>query len=494
MGKKVIIVGGGIAGLSAGVYAQRCGFDAAILEGHSIAGGNCTSWKRGGYLFEGGMHWLTGSSKSTMLNKVWRTVGALDDNVAISVNEPFMEFDHHGTPVRIYRDADATEKHLLELSPEDADEIKKLCNNVRKVKALTMPVTNIRNVKMTKKTHPPLSLLLSAFFAFRLMGRFSKIPREQYISNFKHEGIRDMLRSCTTEKSGIVPFFFTMGILGSGDGGFPEGGSLPFVGRIVGKFKASGGELICNARVERVLVENGKAVGVMAGGSRYEADAVIVTVDTMVADKLFDPPLKAPWLDKMHDATVPTMATFVSLGIDADLGKYAHGLVFKLSTPITLGTRTHEYLLANNYAADPVYSPAGKTAMTLILDGDSYDFWKRAREQDQYKEEKQALADKVIAALSEHMPEMKGKVEVCDVATPLTYERYCGNWHGSWMTEMVPSIKISQYPYTVNGIGNLYFAGQRIMPPGGLPVALSTGRTAVQHLCRDTGTLFVSEE
>ena len=50
MKKKVIVIGAGVAGLSSGIYAQKCGFDVTILESHSIAGGNCTSWKRKGYL------------------------------------------------------------------------------------------------------------------------------------------------------------------------------------------------------------------------------------------------------------------------------------------------------------------------------------------------------------------------------------------------------------------------------------------------------------
>jgi len=62
------------------------------------------------------------------------------------------------------------------------------------------------------------------------------------------------------------------------------------------------------------------------------------------------------------------------------------------------------------------------------------------------------------------------------------------------MTEMTPSMKMKSYPAAINGLSGVYFAGQRMMPPGGLPVALMTGRTAVQYLCRDTGTLFVSEE
>ena len=494
MKKKVIVIGGGIAGLSAGIYALRCGFDVTVLESHSIAGGNCTSWKRSGYLFEGGMHWLTGSDKKEPIHKMWRTVGALDDSVRIHHPEPFIEYDYKGVPIRFYRDVDITEKHLLSLAPADAKEIKTLCNNIRKVKNLAMPVTDLRGVKVTKKTRPPISLLFSAISAIRMMRAFSKISRDEYVSRFTHEGLCEMLRALTSEKTGVVPLFFTMGTLARGDGGFPEGGSLPFVGRIVNTFKSLGGELLLNTRGDRVIVENGKAVGVMTDGKNMPADAVIITADTMSIDRLFDTPPKAPWLEEMYAVTVPTMATFLSLGINADLKKYQKGLVFKLKQPISLWSQKYEYLSVTNYASDPFYSPEGKTAITVILDGDTYDLWKKAKEENVYLEEKQKLADAVIEALSGLIPEIKGQVEVCDVATPLTYERYCGNWKGSWMTEMTPSMKMKNYPAVINGLSGVYFAGQRMMPPGGLPVALMTGRTAVQHLCRDTGTLFVSEE
>jgi len=188
------------------------------------------------------------------------------------------------------------------------------------------------------------------------------------------------------------------------------------------------------------------------------------------------------------------MCTFVSLGINAGLEKYPKVYVFKLKRPIKLAGQTIEHLSVNNYAADPFYSPEGKTAMTIILDGDSYDFWKKAKEENWYDGEKQKLADEVIKALTAQMPEIAGNIEVIDVATPLTYERYCGNWKDSWMTEMTGGMKMKTYPAVIKGLSGVYFAGQRMQPPGGLPVALVSGRTAVQYLCRDTGTVFVSED
>jgi len=172
--KSIIVIGGGIAGLSAGVYAQKCGFDVTILESHSVAGGNCTAWKRGGYLFEGGMHWLGGSTKNEAINKAWRYIGALDDDVLIHYAEPFMEYDHKGMPIRLYRDVDTTERHLLELSPNDSKEIKKLCNNIRKVKNLAMPITDLRGVKSDKKSPPAIILFFFPFFLWLL--RTCKFP------------------------------------------------------------------------------------------------------------------------------------------------------------------------------------------------------------------------------------------------------------------------------------------------------------------------------
>lgn len=130
--KKVIIIGAGIAGLTAGVYARQNGFDVTIYESHAIPGGASTSWKRKGYLFEGGMHWLTGSSPKTALHKLWREIGALDDGTVIYNRDPFLAFEHGGKTAFLYRDIDKLQAHLTILSPEDEKEITRLCRDLKK--------------------------------------------------------------------------------------------------------------------------------------------------------------------------------------------------------------------------------------------------------------------------------------------------------------------------------------------------------------------------
>ncbi|MCL2719573.1 MAG: NAD(P)/FAD-dependent oxidoreductase [Lachnospiraceae bacterium] len=500
--QKVIVIGGGIAGLSAGIFAQKCGFDTTILESHNIAGGICTSWKRKGYLFEGGMHWLAGSSEKQPMNKLWRYVGAIDDSVKFSYFEPFVEYRHEGIPIRIYRDVDTTERHLLELSPADAKEIKIFCNNIRSFKNLVDPITDIKGVKVVtsggiyRKNRMSLSALFSMMPVMKVMIGYSKVSVGQYADRFKHEGIRGLFRALPGNEQGVAMFIMTMGALSRKDGGFPEGGSLPFAGRMVKTFTASGGEILYNTRAGRVVMKNGKTVGVKIEGSDtfISADAVIITSDTMASGRFFDTPPKAPWLDQMRKITEPTTVTFVSLGINADLKHYPKGMLITLKNPIKLSTFTYNSLLLSSYAADPHYSPEGKSVITVQLPGDSYDYWEKLKDNGQYAAEKQRVGNDVIAAITKHIPEMEGKVEVCDVATPLTYERYCGNWKGSWMTAITPNTKFKPYPAAIKGLGGVYFAGQRMLPPGGIPTAMMTARTAVQHLCRDTGAVFVCEE
>lgn len=75
--KKIIIIGSGVAGISAGIYARLKGYKTVIYEMHSTCGGECTGWDRKGFHFDGCIHWLIGSKPGTNMNKLWNKVGAL---------------------------------------------------------------------------------------------------------------------------------------------------------------------------------------------------------------------------------------------------------------------------------------------------------------------------------------------------------------------------------------------------------------------------------
>ena len=132
MGKKIIIIGGGVAGLSAGIYGRLNGFDTEIIEMHSITGGQCTAWKRKGFRFDYCLHWLVGT-RSGPFNDIWKETGVLNDAVQIIDHDIHTTiYDASGREFIIYTNLDRWEKYLCSFAPEDTAAIGKMCRDMRK--------------------------------------------------------------------------------------------------------------------------------------------------------------------------------------------------------------------------------------------------------------------------------------------------------------------------------------------------------------------------
>ena len=108
-----------------------------------------------------------------------------------------------------------------------------------------------------------------------------------------------------------------------------------------------------------------------------------------------------------------------------------------------------------------------------------------------YKAEKERISEEVIAAFIERFPESEGKIKIIDMATPITYERYCNAYRGAWMSwAPTPGAKIRFISGILPGLDNFYLTGQWIMPPGGLPTAVMTGCWTIQRICEKENIFF----
>jgi len=80
-----------------------------------------------------------------------------------------------------------------------------------------------------------------------------------------------------------------------------------------------------------------------------------------------------------------------------------------------------------------------------------------------------------------------------DVATPMTFERYTGNWQGTYegwlITTKSQNMRMSK---TLPGLANFYMAGQWVQPGGGLPTGVMTGRHVAQIICKSDKRPFVT--
>ena len=492
--KSIVIVGAGVAGLAAGVYALQSGFDATVFELQETVGGATAGWSKDGYRFEGGAHWVAGMAPKTTMNGMWRELGALDDDVAVRCSDPYYAFESDGSAALLFRDTKRLRAHLTELSPEDASEIKHLCTDARKLAKADMPFDDIKGVEAKRPLQLNPRSMVSTAPALTRMPWYARQSMSDYLGRFRSPFLKRLFASIVGEDTSAVSLVSALASLAGGSGGHPEGGAHGMAERMAARFEDLGGTLRCGAPVDRIVVENGVAVGVVVEGETVPADAVIVTQDTIAAAfSLFDPPLDEPWVRSMLGAAKPLLATVVCLGIAADLSELPESVGFGPAEPLRVAGRDYAEVTFDNFARYEGYAPDGCTAVTVPLLGDTYDWWLEREGEGAYEDEKRRAAEAVIAALEEKFPPIAGKVEVWDVATPLTFERRLRSYKGSWMSVREPGTDVSLHSAKPQGIEHLYFAGQRMMLPGGMQAAVKTARIAVQYLCRDAGAVFQAE-
>ena len=138
--KSVIIIGAGIAGLSAGCYASMNGYHPTVFEAHSLPGGLCTAWKKGGYTIDGCIHRLVGSKPGSPMYGVWEELGAVQGRRFVYAHEYLRYEGCNGKVFVFYTNLDRLERHMLETAPEDAKAARRFCNAARQFSKVGMPV------------------------------------------------------------------------------------------------------------------------------------------------------------------------------------------------------------------------------------------------------------------------------------------------------------------------------------------------------------------
>ncbi len=495
MEKSIIIIGGGLSGLSTGCYGRMNGYQTTIFEMHDIAGGVCTGWKRKGYTIDGAMNWLVGTGPKQSFHKFWEELGAAQ-HWKIYNHELYSVYeDKDGKAFNIYCDADRFEKYLLELAPEDKDVIKEFTKGIRDFSRTDMPagkpnelLTSFDKIKSVKM----MPMLM-------LMRKWMKVSAGDFFKRCKNPYLRQTLSSAFGEQWPMMMMFWVLGYQHAKSAGYVLGGALELVRFLEERYRALGGEIRLKARVEKILVENDKAVGIkLADGTEHRADWVVsasdgyTTIFKMLGGKYIDDTIKT----RYDNPKLFSPLVYIGLGV-ADLVKEIppaiDGLSFPLETPITVAGKERQRLNVLNYSYDPTMAPAGKTVLRVGYDTD-YDYWENLyKEPEKYKAEKERIANDVIAALDKRFPGLASKVEMSDVATPMTWVRYTGNWRGSYEGwQFGAETFTGGMKKTLPGLDNFYMAGQWVNPGGGMPTAAMSGNQTIQLICNKDKKKFVT--
>ena len=486
--RSIAIIGAGVAGLAAGCYAQMNGYQTRIFEMHGLPGGVCTSWRRDGYVFDGCLQWLMGTRPGSPLNRIWQELGALTGREVVDHDEFLRIEGRDGRTLIVYADAGRLESHLRELTPGDAAISHALCEVIRRCAELDRGVGSPHGLAGAASWLAAGARLLP--IAPTLVGWLG-ITWQELAARFTDRFVRDAIRSIFDLPDfpallGLMPLAW----MHARDAGYPIGGSLAFAQAIEQRYRDLGGEISYGARVDKILVEAGRAVGIrLADGTEHRAADVIsaadghATIFGLLGDEYASHAIRRAY--RAQPIFRPLVQ--VSLGVARDLSAEPHALMFALPTPAVIAGEIRESLTVRHYGYDPTLAPIGKSALGVQLETD-YDLWSGlARDRGRYEGEKDRIADAVVRTLDQRFPGLAQDVEALDVATPMTWERITGNWRGAyeaWLptrANLLASLR-GGIRTTVPGLERFFMTGQWVSG-GGLPVVAPSARSLVQAIC-----------
>ncbi|MDP2951817.1 MAG: NAD(P)/FAD-dependent oxidoreductase, partial [Chloroflexota bacterium] len=402
--KSIIIIGAGIAGLSAGCYGQMNGYHTHIFEMHVKPGGLCTSWKRHGYTIDGCLHWLVGSGPGNSFHRLWKELGALQGRRIINHDEFARIEGAAGQVFIVYTDIDRLEQHMKELAPEDKEPIEELTSGMRTLARFDLPIEKAPEVWGLGDGIKTLFQLLPFVGAIR---KWASTSSRDFAARFRDPFLRQamLLLFDYFPDSPIAFMMMNLAWMHAKSAGYPIGGSWEFARSIERRYLDLGGEVSYRSPVAKVLVENGRATGVrLADGSEHRADYVIsaadghATIFRMLEGKYVNQKIRS-----YYDC-LPIFPPLIHIALGVartfeEVPPSISGADFPLDKPAIIAGKEYQRLSVHIYNFDSTLAPPGKTVVKVMLPS-NYPYWKALQEHpDRYRAEKEEIADKVVALL-----------------------------------------------------------------------------------------------
>lgn len=494
MKKKVIIIGAGIAGISAGCYLQRNGYETTIFEMHSKPGGLCTAWRRNGYIIDNTIHWLVGSSPSDNFYNLWNELIDMSKIQFIDHEEYMRVEDKSGNFIRLFTDIDRLESEMLAKAPEDQDVITRFAKTVRRFSKFNLP---IEKAPETYNLWDSMKMLARILPYMRDIRKWMRMSAADYAEQCKNPLLKKAFLFMFLPEMTMFFLVMTMAWFNKKSAGYPIGGSLYFARLLEKSYLSAGGTVNYRSMVKKIITEDNSAKGViLQNGQRYGADIVISAADGhYTIFEMLEGKYISSEIQKYYSGckTFPSYIQ-VSLGVSRTFKDKPHLSVFELEPPLRIDNATtaaNITLRIMNF--DPTLSPEGKTVIMAMFMTENHEYWMNLKNEDieKYNTEKKRIADAVIEAIGKRFGNIRQDIEVVDVSTPCTVMRYTNNWKGSfegWI--LTPEIGFKQMKKTLPGLKDFYMAGQWVEPGGGIPAAMMSGRNVSQVICKNDKKTF----
>ena len=520
---RTIIVGGGMAGLTAAVYLSRAGHDVLLLEKNNVCGGLLNSFSRDGFTFDAGARSILNAGIiQPMLKELGIELEFLGSPVSIGIGNDVINLD-------LETSLDNYKRLLEKLYPESVNDIENIISKIEEIMkdmAILYGIDN-PNFRDMKNDRAYLKELLP------WLGKFLLALRRM---NQKNEPVESFLGKLSSNQSLIdiidqhffknTPTFFALGYFYAyTDYIYPRGGTGELPKAIVQKITELGGNIQTDTEIIEVNPSEKEVKD--KDGKTYSFDSLIWSADLKtlyrilntsdLGEKVTSKILKQKELLLSKRGTDSVFSLFV--GVDMPLETFSsisNGHFFYTPMKKGLGevhrseldslienfeTKSKEQILQwlDKYCQlttyeisipafrDPSLAPEGKMGL-IISTLFEYDLIKKVKDANWYEEFRIEVINRILDVISNSIyPGLKDKVLFQSSSTPLSIAMVAGSSEGSlvgWSFESpVPVV------HTLRKIGssvktpipNVYQAGQWAYSPAGIPTAILTGWHAAKN-------------
>jgi len=505
----VIVIGSGIGGLVTASQLAAKGAKVLVLERYLIPGGSGGSFKREGYTFDVGASMIFGFGENGHTNLLTRALADVGQHCA-TVPDP-AQLEYHlpgGLNVAVARDYERFIADLTARFPHEAKGIRTFYDTCWQVFNCldAMPLLSLEDPAYLAKVFfkAPLACLGLARWLPVNVGDVARAHiKDQALLRFI-----DMECFCWSVMPADLTPMINAGMVFSdrhaGGINYPRGGVGVIAEKLVEGLESHGGAIRYGARVTKVLIEQGEAVGVqLASGDKIHARRVVSnatrwdTFSTPEEGADVQRPASAALVDAAHTPRSESTwrrrykpsPSFLSLhlGIDAQVvpeGFHCHHLL--LEHWEEMEAEQGVVFVSMPTLLDPSLAPAEHHILHTFTPS-SMEHW-QGLSPAAYRAKKKADAAHLIERLEAILPGLKGAIRHQEIGTPRSHRRFLGRMGGSYGP--IPALRLPgllPMPFNRTGLKHLYCVGDSCFPGQGLNAVAFSGFACAHRIGADLG-------